>query len=222
MNPPTHDQPPLTEALRDRTAAAHSGAESAGFMADLLGGRGSLEDYRALVSQHYFIYRSLEQAAERLSDDVVAGPFITDRLTRLPALEADLAHLIGPNWRSEIEPLPVTARYTARIDEVGATWPAGFVAHHYTRYLGDLSGGIFIGRVIQRKFGLEAGGATFYTFAQIDDPTAFKDAYRERLDATAWHDGEQERVIQEVLRAYAFNSELFAALAELRAAEPAA
>ena len=65
---------------------------------------------------------------------------------------------------------------------MAATWPGGFVAHHYTRYLGDLSGGIFIGRVMQRRFGFDTNGIGFYLFADIADPRAFKDVYREQLD----------------------------------------
>ncbi len=178
-------------------------------MADLLKGTGSRDDYIALVSQHYFIYEALEAAGERMRRDPVASVFITDKLTRLPALEADLEFLIGENWRDEIEPLPSTQRYVDRINEVGAVWAGGFIAHHYTRYLGDLSGGIFIGRVMQRRFGFETNGVGFYLFDDIADPGAFKDVYREQLDSAPWDDAERERVIAEVLLAYRFNTELF-------------
>lgn len=187
-------------------------------MADLLKGEGSREDYIALVAQHYFIYDALEAAGERMQHHPVAAVFISDRLTRLPALEADLAFLLGPNWREEITALPTTRRYVERINEVGATWPGGFVAHHYTRYLGDLSGGVFIGRVMQRRFGFETNGIGFYLFDDIADPKAFKDVYREQLDAAPWDEAERERVIDEVLLAYRFNTELFEDLDRARAA----
>ena len=108
-----------------------------------------------------------------------------------------------------LEPLPTTRRYVARINQVGAAWAGGFVAHHYTRYLGDLSGGLFIGRLMQRRFGFETNGIGFYLFDDIADPKAFKDVYREQLDAVPWDDAEKERVIDEVLLAYRFNTELF-------------
>src|SRR5690606_28150475 len=155
---------------------------------------------------------------ERMRRDPVAAVFITDKLTRLPALEADLEFLVGPDWREKIKPLPTTQRYVARINEVGATWAGGFVAHHYTRYLGDLSGGIFIGRVMKRRFGFETNGVGFYLFDDIADPNAFKDVYREQLDAAPWDDAERERVIDEVLLAYRFNTELFEELDRVRVA----
>jgi heme oxygenase len=207
------DPTPFSAALRERSSRAHSSSESAGFMSDLVEGQGTREDYVALVAQHWFIYDALERAASEMKDDPVARVFITDKLTRLPALEADLAYLVGPDWRERIEPLPTTRRYVERIAEVGRTWPGGFVAHHYTRYLGDLSGGLFIGRLMARRFGFDTNGIGFYLFDDIADPKAFKDVYREQLDAAPWDAAEQERVIDEVLLAYRFNTELFEDLA---------
>ncbi|WP_251452928.1 biliverdin-producing heme oxygenase [Microbacterium sp. Marseille-Q6648] len=207
------DPTPFSAALRERSSRAHSSSESAGFMSDLVEGQGTREDYVALVAQHWFIYDALERAASEMKDDPVARVFITDKLTRLPALEADLAYLVGHDWRERIEPLPTTPRHVERIAEVGRTWPGGFVAHHYTRYLGDLSGGLFIGRLMARRFGFDTNGIGFYLFDDIADPKAFKDVYREQLDAAPWDAAEQERVIDEVLLAYRFNTELFEDLA---------
>lgn len=208
----------FSTALRERSSAAHSSSEHSGFMSDLMKGEGTRDDYVALVAQHWFIYAALEEAADRMRTDRVASVFITDRLTRLPALEADLEFLIGPDWRERIHPLPTTERYVDRIRTVGTAWAGGFVAHHYTRYLGDLSGGQFIGRLMQRRFGFETNGIGFYLFDDIADPKAFKDVYREQLDAAAWDAAERERVIDEVLVAYRFNTELFHDLARAKAA----
>ena len=207
---------PFSTLLRQRSSGAHSASEGEGFMSGLLKGEGTRDDYVSLVAQHYFIYRALEAAADRMAGDPIAAPFISERLTRLPALEADLEFLIGPDWADSIRPLPTTKRYVARIEEVGSTWPGGFIAHHYTRYLGDLSGGIFIGRVMQRRFGFETNGVGFYVFDDIADPRAFKDVYREQLDAVPWDDDERERVVDEVLRAYQFNTDLFQDLERAR------
>lgn len=207
---------PLSALIRDRSKSAHSSSEGAGFMSSLLKGERSREDYIALVAQHYFIYAALEAGAERMRHDPVASRFITDRLTRLPALEADLAFLLGDDWRERIEPLEATARYVKRIEEVGATWPGGFVAHHYTRYLGDLSGGLHIGKVLRRQFGFDTNGIGFYIFGDIADPAEFKNVYRAQLDEAPWDDEERERVITEVLNAYRFNTEVFQQLAAAR------
>ena len=215
------DPIPFSTALRERSSRAHSSSEHAGFMSDLMKGEGTREDYVALVVQHWYVYEALERTGAQMRNDAVAAVFITDKLTRLPALEADLEYLIGSGWRESISPLPTTQRYVDRINEVGATWAGGFVAHHYTRYLGDLSGGQFIGRLMARRFGFGTNGIGFYLFDDIADPKAFKDVYREQLDAAPWDAAEQARVIDEVLLAYRFNTELFDDLALAKAAQVA-
>lgn len=211
---------PFSQALRERTWSSHGQSEGAGFMTDLMRGTGTRDDYVALVAQHFFIYEAIEAVAAGLSDDPVASAFITPQLTRLPAITADLEFLIGADWREQITPLPTTQRYVDRITEV-ATWPGGFIAHHYTRYLGDLSGGQHIYKVMQRHFGFETNGVGFYIFDQIASPAEFKDTYREQLDAVDWSPEERERVIDEVLLAYRFNTELFEGLSAAKAAAAA-
>ncbi len=209
----------FSQALRERSWSSHGQSEGAGFMTDLMSGRGTRDDYIALVAQHYFVYEALEAAAEGFAADPVATPFISPQLTRLPALESDLSFLLGEGWRTRIAPLPTTERYVARIREIAQTgWAGGFIAQHYTRYLGDLSGGQVIRTLMQRQFGFETNGVGFYLFEQIASPKRFKDTYREQLDAVPWDDVERERVIDEVLLAYRFNTELFEDLAEAKAA----
>lgn len=210
---------PFSQALRERTWSGHSDSEGAGFMTDLMKGDGTRDDYIALVAQHYFIYEALEGAEAAFAADAVVAQFATPRLTRLPALEADLKYLLGADWRASIAPLPTTVAYVDRIRQVTAErWSGGFIAHHYTRYLGDLSGGQFIGRVMQRRFGFDTNGVGFYLFDEIADPQEFKQTYRDELDRVDWDDVERERVIDEVLLAYRFNTELFDDLARAKAA----
>jgi heme oxygenase len=212
---------PFSQALRERTWTGDADSDGAGFMTDLISGRGSREDYIALVAQHFFIYEALEAAADRMRNDPVAAAFISPKLTRLPAIVEDLCFLLGDDWREQIAPLPTTARYVCRIDEVAATWSGGFIAHHYTRYLGDLSGGQIIRTLMQRRFGFETNGVGFYLFGDIAKPKEFKETYRTQLDAVDWTERERERVIDEVMVAYRFNTELFVDLAQAKAAQVA-
>ncbi|MFJ6651871.1 heme oxygenase (biliverdin-producing) [Microbacterium sp. NPDC091313] len=212
----------FSAALRERCGAAAAPGEGWGFLADLMCGRGTRDDYIALVAQHAFVYEALEVAAERMRRDPVAATFLLDRPSRLPAIEADLGFLVGPRWREALTALPATARYVQRIREVGATWAGGFVAHHFTRVLGDLSGGPSIGRLLQRRYGFDTNGIGFFLSSDIADPRAFRDVYREQLDAAPWDEAERERVTAEVLVAYRCNSELFDDLARTRASRAVA
>jgi heme oxygenase len=208
---------PFSQALRERTWSGHGESEGADFMSDLMSGKGTRDDYIALVAQHFFIYEALEAAAAGMAGDPIAACFISPSLTRLPAIVADLEFLIGADWRDQISPLPTTARYVDRINTVAATWAGGFVAHHYTRYLGDLSGGQVIRTLMQRQFGFQTNGVGFYLFAEIASPKQFKETYRDQLDAVQWSDAERDRVIDEVLIAYRFNTELFIDLSRAKA-----
>ncbi len=199
---------PFSVALRERTSTNHDRTEGATFMHDLMSGKGTRDDYVAMVVQHFYMYEAIEAVAEELAEDALAAQFITQKLTRLPALDADLEFLVGPEWKAESSPLPATERYVDRIKEV-SDWAGGFIAHHYTRYLGDLSGGQHIYKVMQKRFGFDTAGVGFYLFDQIPDPTAFKDDYRAKLDAAPWDEAERERVIDEVITAYRLNTEVF-------------
>ncbi len=209
---------PFSRLVRERSSASHSTSEGAGFMHDLLKGELGREEYTQLVAQHWAIYEALEGAQSLVADDATVAPFLSPALTRLPALEADLQFLLGDDWRESIELVPATVEYAARIREVAAEWPAGYIAHHYTRYLGDLSGGIHIGKVVARRFGFETNGIGFYLFDQIADPAEFKNDYRAQLDAAPWSEDEKNRVVDEVLRSYDYNTRIFEQLSERLAA----
>ena len=118
-------------------------------------------------------------------------------VTRTPEIEKDLTFLVGADWTDRRErSRPATERYVARLREVGTSLPA-YAAHAYTRYLGDLSGGQIIKRMLERHYGLTDDGLAFYTFAEIPKSKPFKDVYRERLDALALTSAQRAEVVEE-------------------------
>ncbi|MFQ6199284.1 heme oxygenase (biliverdin-producing) [Streptomyces sp. NPDC000405] len=207
---------PFSTLIRTASHEQHTEAENSSFMSDMLGGRLGVAAYRRYTEQLWFVYQALESASGVLADDPVVGPFIRPELTRSAELERDLAHLGGPGWRTGITPLPATAAYAARIEECVRDWPAGYVAHHYTRYLGDLSGGQIIRGTAEKTWGFarKGDGVRFYVFEGIPNPAAFKREYRELLDALPLDDLEKQRVIDECKRAFALNTAVFRELGE--------
>ncbi|MFF1419699.1 heme oxygenase (biliverdin-producing) [Streptomyces sp. NPDC058200] len=202
---------PFSTLIRVASHEQHTEAETSTFMSDLLGGRLGVDAYTRYTEQLWFVYRALESAAESLKADPVAGPFIQRELLRTPELERDLAHLRGADWRTGLEPLPATAAYAARVEECARVWPGGYVAHHYTRYLGDLSGGQIIRDKAEKTWGFarKGDGVRFYVFEEIPNPAAFKRGYRELLDQVAADDLEKQRIIDECKRAFDFNGAVF-------------
>lgn len=208
----------MAARLRATTNAAHQQAESSEFVTALMAGTLPRAAYTALATQHYFIYQLLEQAGAAMRDDPVAGPFVTDALLRLPAITDDLAFLIGPQWRDTVTPLPATVAYCSRLREVAFTEPEAFIAHHYTRYLGDLSGGALVAAAIRRHYGLIGSlGTRFYEFDGIPKRVQFKREYRERLDALALTPQRFQRLSDEAVRAFDLNRRVFV---DLRTAHP--
>ncbi|WP_405839372.1 heme oxygenase (biliverdin-producing) [Streptomyces sp. NBC_01518] len=206
----------FSTVIRTASHEQHVEAETSTFMSDLLGGRLGVDAYARYTEQLWFVYEALETGAERLAADPVAGVFIRPELFRLPALERDLAHLRGADWRSGLTALPATRAYADRVRECAEEWPAGYIAHHYTRYLGDLSGGQIIRDKAERTWGFsrKGDGVRFYVFEGIGNPAAFKRGYRERLDGVRVDDLEKQRIVAECKRAFALNTGVFRALGE--------
>ncbi|MFI1352393.1 heme oxygenase (biliverdin-producing) [Streptomyces sp. NPDC020898] len=208
----------FSTVIRTASHEQHVEAENSTFMSDMLGGRLGVEAYARYTEQLWFVYEALEAGADRLASDPVAGPFIQPELKRLAALEKDLAHLRGADWRSTLTALPATRVYAERVSECAREWPAGYIAHHYTRYLGDLSGGQIIRDTAEKTWGFarKGDGVRFYVFEGISNPAAFKRGYRELLDGAgvAVDELERQRIVAECKRAFALNTGVFRDLGE--------
>jgi heme oxygenase len=194
----------LSTLLRSGSQAEHTAAEGSTFMSELLAGRIDAPGYAHFLGLLRRVYEALESTASELSADPIASAVIDPAIERLAAIDADLDH-----WGRVVVDSPAADAYVARIRQ-SASWGGLFVAHHYTRYLGDLSGGQAIGRIIAREFGLDGVGTAFYSFEHVPKPKLYKDAYRARLDALPLDAAERQRVLDEVRAVFALNGGLFA------------
>ena len=201
----------LSVMMRDGSQTEHKDAESSSFMAELLEGRVNETGYAEYLAMLRPVYAALESAAARLAADPIVGTIIDPAINRLAAIDQDLAYWSGRAELPQVRSDAVDA-YVARIEATVAD-PVLFVAHHYTRYLGDLSGGQAIGRILARTFGLENGeGIAFYAFESVPKPKPYKDQYRARLDALPLTPADQQRVVDEVKTVFGLNGALFAEL----------
>ncbi|MGQ0680126.1 MAG: biliverdin-producing heme oxygenase [Actinomycetota bacterium] len=202
----------FSKRMRTSTWGSHEQIEGAPIVTELSSGALDRSRYFDLLAQYHCVYAALEKVGELLAKHPVAGRFIFPELLRTAALGADLEYLEGPDWRLKIAASRATVNYCTRLEEC-ASWPAGFVAHHYTRYMGDLSGGQMIKRSLETRYGYGPNtGARFFLFDQIPDIRAFKHEYRRRLDLGPWDESERVRIIDEVLLAYEHNRNVLAGL----------
>ena len=205
------DRPTLSSRLREGTREEHESAESSGFISRLMSGGLGVDAYVALASQQFFVYSALEAIADDVRTLPQGSSLLFDELTRTPSIASDLEHLLGPDWRAIVMPLPATVRYVEAL-EASATSLPRYAAHAYTRYLGDLSGGQIIKRMLERHYGLGPEGITFYSFEEIPKSKPFKDVYRERLDGLELDEEQLAEAVAEAKGAFRLNQDLFADL----------
>ena len=200
----------FAKQLKEGTKKSHSAAENTTFVKSFLRGVVNKESYRALVNDLYFVYCALEEEVSKLKDHPVVGNLQLSDLNRRDALEMDLRYYYGPIWRSLIKPSEACERYVNRIREVAKNEPELLVGHHYTRYLGDLSGGQILKGIAQKALELGDGqGLKFYDFEKIDDTKAYKAGYRGILNDLPIDQHQADAIIVEANYAFRLNMYMF-------------
>jgi len=150
------------------------------------------------------IERALDRHASYPTLEPTYNPTL---LARADLISNDISYLLSvpsDSWKTHpihqrlVNPhLPEPLRrYISRLDELAdAPDPSPLLAHSYVRYLGDLSGGQSIKRVISKAYGLDpedenALGVSFYVFkelrgsqpATIGEMKKIKDWFREGMN----------------------------------------
>lgn len=197
---------PFSAVLRWATWSAHDEAESGELEQALVNGRLRPPVYADLLAQTWAIYREIEALAPTVADHPVAGVFVRPEVARTECVERDLTYYCGPDWRDEIAILPITDEYVARIRHVSTADPTYWIAHGYTRYLAELSGGLEIDKAITAAYGLQQDGRWLYTFdlGEGIDPKTWKNAYRQLLNLLDLDISTKLALIEEALVAYEF------------------
>ena len=202
----SHLDVPLSTAMRTGSQAQHEAAEGSTFMAELLAGRVSELGYATYLLRLRQVYATLESVPRLMAHDPYVAAVHDLALERLAAIDEDLeAWAPGQTLQAHS---PAASAYCDRVLDARA-WGGLYVAHHYTRYLGDLSGGQAIGRILDREFDLGGRGTAFYAFPGVGKPKPYKDAYRARLDELGADADEKARIVEEVKVAFGLNQALF-------------
>ena len=200
----------FSKELKIGTKKSHSAAENTSFVRSFLRGVVSKESYKKLVSDLYFVYSAMEEEVENLKDHPIIGQIQLSDLKRVNALEQDLRFYYGPIWRSLVKPSEACNQYVNRIREVAKNEPELLVGHHYTRYLGDLSGGQILKGIAEKALALGDGqGLKFYDFEKIEDTKAYKAGYRGILDGLPITEQQANAIIVEANYAFRLNMYMF-------------
>ncbi len=153
----------------------------------------------------------MEEEMERNKEHPdLAALYFPHELHRRDALARDLQYFYGEDWQDQISLSPATRRYVERIQQIGQDQPALLVAHAYTRYMGDLSGGQVLRKVAQRAMKLPptGEGLNFYQFDGIHSAKAFKQLYRSRMNELELDSHTKQKIVEEAVLAFQFNMEV--------------
>ncbi len=199
----------LAQQLKEGTKQSHSAAENTKFVSSFLRGVVSRENYRQLVANYYFIYHAMEVEVLRLKDDPVVGPLNMKELYRHRSLAKDCEYFYGEDWAKTIYPTQACQQYIDRIRSVAHDQTELLVGHHYTRYLGDLSGGQILRNIAENSLKLTDGGLDFYEFPEIEDKKEFKNNYRAVLNTLPVTESQVSAIISEANFAFRLNMFMF-------------
>jgi heme oxygenase len=211
----------LSIRLREGTQQSHTKAENTAFMKCFIKGIVEKEPLRKLLADLYFVYSALETSLQQHSNSPIALYF--PELNRTENLARDLAFYYGENWQEQIKLSPAGNVYCDRLQTLAQNDPALLIAHAYTRYMGDLSGGQSLKNIIRSALSLPSDrGTDFYEFPQIPTPEAkraFKERYRQALDALPVDDDTIDRIVAEANHAFTLNRDIMHELeADVKAA----
>nr|YP_009732312.1 heme oxygenase [Gracilaria spinulosa]QHS70711.1 heme oxygenase [Gracilaria spinulosa] len=200
----------LAQQLREGTTKAHSMAENVSFVKSFLGGVVDKKSYRRLVANLFFVYTALEEEIEKNKNHFVVQSIYFPELNRTLSLKQDLEYYYGSNWHEQVCPSLATKMYVNRIRDISINQPELLIAHAYTRYMGDLSGGQILKKIAQTAMNLSSNdGTAFYNFHNIKDDKRFKLIYRQALDNAPIDQMQIEQIIAEANIAFNLNMKVF-------------
>ncbi|NRA07158.1 MAG: biliverdin-producing heme oxygenase [Myxococcales bacterium] len=211
-NEPLDPQLPLSlsHRLRAETQRAHRLTESTGFVRSILKGSVDLQSFRNMQAGLFLVYTAMEEEIARNARRPLIRAIDFPELRRTEALRHDLATLYAGDWRTGLTLTPARRRYVERIRWVGEHDPDLLVAHSYTRYLGDLSGGRVVEGIARRTLRFEGReGLRFFHFEGIPNKKAFKEEFRRRLDAMPLTVHRADALVAESIEVFDLNRAIF-------------
>jgi len=201
----------FSKEIKEGTKKSHSAAENTKFVASFLKGVLDPEEYRKLLTNFWYVYDTMEQRIQESNDPLVNvlkqwNPI----LFRTSFLQRDLEYYYGPFWREKQIPSEACNTYCYRITEVAEKDPYLLIAHHYTRYIGDLSGGQILKGIAQKALNPPEGkGLHFYDFPRIENAKEWKIGYRSVLDDLDLSETQRDALIEEANYAFKLNMDMF-------------
>ena len=201
----------FSKELKEGTKKSHNAAENTKFVSQFLKGVLNPDEYVKLLTDFWYVYSTMEECVSSSTDPKVKNlQRWSAILNRTSFIERDLRYFKGPMWRNDLHPSEACNTYCYRIREVAEQDPYLLIAHHYTRYIGDLSGGQILRKIAEKALKPPLGeGLMFYEFPCIDDAKEWKTNYKSVLDSMEFNTQEENALITEANYAFRLNMYMF-------------
>jgi heme oxygenase (biliverdin-producing, ferredoxin) len=198
----------FSRRLKEGTRDLHARAEGTGFIGELLRRRGSRLGYALLLRNLAPVYQGMEAGLNHHAASPGVRAIVRRELYRSIALQSDLSELLSHGRGFALPLLHAGTRYVELISKAAQNEGAALIGHAYVRYLGDLSGGQVLRRLLNQSLGLEE--LSFFDFPMIENKHAFKEEYRRAFDGAGLEldHGGRVKVIEEAQKAFKANIDL--------------
>lgn len=205
----------MIEALRTATRPLHVALERGPLVRELLRGELPRGAYCAMLRNLHSIYEPLERGLDRNRTRPALAWLPLEALSRRVALEDDLRVWQGSAWAEVVPVNDATIDYQRRLERLSEEAADLLLAHAYVRYLGDLSGGQSLQRLVARQLGsTEDHGTRFYQFGPGDEARGLAAQLRSGLTAPRWSVAEVSALAAEARWSFEQHALIFGALAK--------
>jgi heme oxygenase len=194
-----------SQLLRESTRPQHEEIENTSFVTQLMKGELDTEAYTKYLNSLAWVYETLEAKIAQGIDLAGSQTIFDPRLNRIESISKDLKNLGVSDWKAA-NPSNVIKDYMTHINSLS---DHKLIAHHYIRYLGDLSGGQAIAALVKRHYGITEEQLSFYRFDEIEDIVRFKESYREALDNLDLSENQLTELVEEAKLAFRYNQRVF-------------
>ncbi len=196
---------PLSDALRERTKRLHAVAERSGVIADILQRKCDRAGYGLLLRNLLPAYERLEAELFARRTHPILNVFADRSLRRSDRLRADLQTIEGADWERSLPLLRSAMSYAAAIRQAAAAGDGlRLVSHAYVRYLGDLSGGQVLKKLLGKSLSLPAAALTVYEFPDVETHI-LKARLRDALDSAGRVTDDPHMLVIEAMTAFEHN-----------------
>lgn len=190
--------------IRKYSSTLHSASEHTGYIKRITDKKASKESYGEYLYNLLPMYKAIEDALDKNSNNEVVKEFVTKELYRSKLIEKDIKYLLGDK-SSSITLLSSTKASIARIEEISNTKPELIVAYAYTRFLADLFGGRTFFELFNKEYNIPHEGLKYYMFENIEDIRMYAMKYAAKLNTINLPEECKDEFITEVNNAYIYN-----------------